>query len=75
MRFAKDMPQARALLREAGLEPMTRFADVLAASRADNVAERIRRKRRATVARVRMLMFAAIAAVLIAMALRASGIL
>ena len=75
VRFAKDMPQARALLREAGLEPMTRFADVLAASRADNVAERIRRKRRATVARVRMLMFAAIAAVLIAMALRASGIL
>jgi len=74
VKFAKDLPRARALLREAGLEPMTRFADVLAASRADDSAERLRQKRRATVGRVRMILFAAIAGVLVIMALRASGI-
>lgn len=74
VRFAKDMPQARALLREAGLEPMTRFAEELAASRADDSTERLRQKRRSTVNRVRMITFAAIAALMLIIALRALGL-
>jgi len=75
VKFAKDLPQARALLREAGLEPMTRFADVLAASRADDSAERLRLKRRATVNRVRMILFAAIAGAILLVGLRSCGAL
>jgi hypothetical protein len=75
VRFAKDLTQARALLREAGLEPMTRFADVLAASRADYSAERLRQKRRSTVNRVRMILFAAIAGAILLVGLRSCGAL
>ncbi len=75
VRFAKDMPQARALLREAGLEPMTRHAEVLAASRADNATARMQARRKATVRRVRMMMFAGIGAILALMVLQAAGLL
>ena len=36
---AEDQPRARALLREIGVEPATRFADDLQRSRAEPVAE------------------------------------
>jgi hypothetical protein len=75
VRFADDLPRARALLREAGLEPMTRYANVLAASRADDSAERLRQKRRNTVNRVRMILFAAIAGAILLVGLRSCGAL
>lgn len=75
VRFAKDLTQARALLREAGLEPMTRHADVLAASRAEGSAQRLRQKRQNTVNRVRMILFAAIAGAILLVGLRSCGAL
>ncbi|GAB3035311.1 MULTISPECIES: DUF2007 domain-containing protein [Oleiagrimonas] len=70
VRFADDLPKARALLREAGLEPLTRHADVLAASRASDSAERAVLKRKSTVRRARTIAFAAIVAVIALMVLR-----
>jgi hypothetical protein len=37
---AEDQPRARALLREAGIEPATRYADELARSRSNTTQER-----------------------------------
>ncbi|MDA3913867.1 hypothetical protein [Oleiagrimonas sp.] len=69
VRFAADLTQARELLREAGLEPLTRYAEVLAASRATE--KKPVQARRAVVNRARMIAFASVAAVLVLMTLRA----
>lgn len=68
VRFAADLPKARELLRQAGLEPLTRHAEVLAAAR--EVRKNPEQSRRAVVGRVRMIAFAAIAVVLVLMVLR-----
>lgn len=73
VRFANDLPKAREVLRQAGLEPLTRYAEVLAAARATE--KQPGRNRHAVVGRVRMIAFAAIAAVLVLMALRAMHLL
>lgn len=64
---AADLTQARALLREAGIEPLTRHAEVLAASREPGGG---RSKRSAIVMRVRIVLFAAIAVLLVLTALK-----
>ncbi len=75
VRFARDMPKARAVLREAGIEPMTRFSEELAASRATDAATRMRNRRRATVNRVRLILFASIAGAIVLVGLRSCGAL
>ena len=57
---AEDQPRARALLREAGIEPATRFAEELAQSRGQTT-DVIAKKRNAIVWRVRLFLLAVIA--------------
>jgi hypothetical protein len=66
---ADDQSRARALLREAGVEPPTRFADELAQSRGDASPEA---KRNALVWRLRVLLLAVIVTLVI---LNAAGVL
>ncbi|HET7360141.1 MAG TPA: hypothetical protein VFJ04_08335 [Rhodanobacteraceae bacterium] len=63
---SNDLTRARALLREAGIEPLVRHADVLASSRDPVPGTR----RRAIVTRVRLVLFVAIAAVLVLLVLK-----
>jgi hypothetical protein len=60
---AEDQPKARALLREAGIEPATRFAEELAQSRAGPEAAASRRK--ALAWRIRLILLAVIAALIL----------
>ena len=55
---AEDQPRARALLREAGIEPATRFAEELAQSRSAPDASAARRK--ALAWRIRLFLLAVI---------------
>jgi hypothetical protein len=64
---SNDLTRARALLREAGIEPLVRHADVLASSREPGS---VRSRRSAIVTRVRLLLFVAIAVVLVLLALK-----
>lgn len=66
---ANDQSRARALLREAGVEPPTRFADELAQSRGEATPEA---KRNALVWRVRVILLAIIVTLVI---LNAAGVL
>ena len=52
---AEDQPKARALMREAGIEPATRFADELAKARAPEADDAVA-KRKALIWRVRALL-------------------
>ena len=60
---AEDQPKARALLREAGIEPATRFADELALSRSAPDAAAVRRK--AIAWRIRLFLLAVIVALIL----------
>ena len=64
---AEDQPRARALLREAGIEPATRFADELAKAR--EPAPDIQSRRNALVWRIRLLLIGAIAVLIVLNAL------
>lgn len=64
---AADLTRARALLRDTGIDPLTRHAEVLAASREIGGD---RSKRSAVVMRVRIALFAAIAILLVLTALK-----
>ena len=66
---ANDQSRARALLRDAGVEPPTRFADELAESRGNASPEA---RRNALVWRVRVLLLAVIVTLVI---LNAAGVL
>ena len=66
---ANDQSRARALLREAGVEPPTRFADELAQSRGEATPEA---KRNALVWRLRVFLLAVIVTLVI---LNAAGVL
>jgi hypothetical protein len=69
--FAADLPKARQLMREAGIEPLVRHADVLNASRdAGAGAPAVARSRKTTVNRVRTILLAAVAVVLALMVLK-----
>lgn len=57
---AEDQPKARALLREAGIEPATRFAAELAQARSEPVVDAAKR-RNVLVWRIRLALLAAIA--------------
>ena len=61
---SNDQTRAREILREAGLEPATRFADELAAARAPGDPSR----HRANSMRIRMLLLGLIGGVLVLMA-------
>ena len=61
---AEDQPRARALMREAGIEPATRFADELAQSRGDTT-DAVAKKRNALVWRVRLFLLAVIAVLIL----------
>jgi hypothetical protein len=66
---ADDQSRARALLREAGIEPPTRFADELAQSRGDGSPEA---RRNALVWRLRVFLLAVIVTLVV---LNAAGVL
>ena len=65
---AEDQPRARALLREAGIEPATRFAQELAQARGEST-DAIAKKRNAIVWRVRIFLLAVIAVLILLNAL------
>lgn len=67
---AEDQPRARALLREVGIEPATRFADELAQARAP--AEEAVTRRSALVWKIRLALIGAIAVLIV---LNAIGVL
>lgn len=69
---ADDLTRARAILREIGLEPATRHAEILAAVRQPGPAPRANRD--ATVRRVRIAALAAVAAAFLVMVLKAMQI-
>jgi hypothetical protein len=64
---AEDQPRARALLREVGIEPATRFADELAQSRSGPEAAASQRK--AIAWRIRVFLLAVIATLILLNAL------
>lgn len=59
---AEDQPRARALLREAGIEPAVRYAEELARHRGEAGSEQ---KRGAAVSRLRLFLLACIGLVLL----------
>ncbi len=67
---SEDQTAARRILREAGLEPATRFADELAAARADSNPES--RRKRASM-RIKLVVLALIAAVATLITLKVLG--
>ncbi len=66
---ADDYTQARALLRELGIEPVVRHAEELAAEREPTALQR----RRSVVGRIRRVVLLAVAGVLMVMTLRYIG--
>jgi hypothetical protein len=69
---AEDQPKARALLREAGIEPATRFADELAQARSSSGPADAAAKRSRLVWRVRLALLGVIALLIV---LNAVGVL
>ncbi len=67
---AKDMPRARALLRELGIKPLTRYADELANSRQPH----LRRSPQVVARRVRTLMLVLVAVALVILISQMAGI-
>lgn len=67
---ADDMPQARQLLRDIGIGPVTRHAEVLEISR----APRRGRRRMATASRIRMLALVAVSVAMVVLILRMAGV-
>lgn len=69
---AADLTRARQLLREAGIEPMVRYAEVLDQERRVQSGAV---KRRSTVSRTRTLVMLAVAVALIMLVLKYTGII
>lgn len=69
---ATDLTRARALLRDAGIEPLIRHADVLTEARE---VESGAARRRSTVSRTRVLVMLAVAVALVMLVLRYIGII